>query len=683
MWVDADDDQLLINTEIHRAKYKAIQQHPEVTVTIWDHANPYRYAEVRGRVSGEVRGDQASSTSTPSPSATSATTTAPRSRASASCCASARSASARAACEHPASQGRRRDGFGQRLVDDARRGRGPRAVRRAARGQGRQRPPDARRDVRLRRGRPGPRHPGDHRRRRRRRPPARDARRQDDASRARRAGAVAPPAGPGLAAVDRPDAGRHPGRHVRHRRGRRHQRRAVRGRPAGRRRPVAGRRPRRRPGRPPRPGGVVDPAASPRDPDRPAGDHRRARRRPARALHRRRRPPDGLRDGRARPRPAAPAGAVADVHLVAPYDDPDCPRPPGRGVRGRHDRVREPAGRGAGAPRRRRRRRPVAGRRRHRPGPHGREVVPAPTRGVPTAPWSTGDPVGYPAIVKTARLGYDGKGQVAVADDAELAAALERLAVPCVVERRVPLDVELSVLVARTADGRHVDVPGRREPPRRRASSTSPSCRPGSLRTSPAEAQALALGDRRGARLRRRAGRRAVRQRRPAARQRAGAAPPQQRALDARRVGDEPVRAAGAGGVRAGPRADRARRRDGGGDGQPARRPLGRRRRRRGTRRSPTRPPTSTSTASGRPGRVARWATSRCSATTRRPAVRCAARRRSHADADELADRERHGARDDDDHHLAQRRADDRTGGEPPDRRPDERPRRRRRSPPR
>ena len=59
MWVDADDDQLLLNTEIHRAKYKAIQQHPEVTVTIWDHDNPYRYAEVRGTVSGEVRGDEA------------------------------------------------------------------------------------------------------------------------------------------------------------------------------------------------------------------------------------------------------------------------------------------------------------------------------------------------------------------------------------------------------------------------------------------------------------------------------------------------------------------------------------------------------------------------------------------------------------------------------------------------
>ena len=59
MWVDATDEQILINTEVHRAKYRAIQQHPEVTVTIWDAQNPYRYAEVRGRVVGEVRGDEA------------------------------------------------------------------------------------------------------------------------------------------------------------------------------------------------------------------------------------------------------------------------------------------------------------------------------------------------------------------------------------------------------------------------------------------------------------------------------------------------------------------------------------------------------------------------------------------------------------------------------------------------
>jgi PPOX class probable F420-dependent enzyme len=59
MWVDADDEHILINTEVHRAKYKAAQANPNVTVTIWDSENAYRYAEVRGTVVGEVRGAEA------------------------------------------------------------------------------------------------------------------------------------------------------------------------------------------------------------------------------------------------------------------------------------------------------------------------------------------------------------------------------------------------------------------------------------------------------------------------------------------------------------------------------------------------------------------------------------------------------------------------------------------------
>lgn len=59
MWVDADDDHVLINTEVHRAKYLAMQADPNVTVAIWDATNPYRYAEVRGTVVGEVRGQEA------------------------------------------------------------------------------------------------------------------------------------------------------------------------------------------------------------------------------------------------------------------------------------------------------------------------------------------------------------------------------------------------------------------------------------------------------------------------------------------------------------------------------------------------------------------------------------------------------------------------------------------------
>jgi PPOX class probable F420-dependent enzyme len=56
MWVDADDEFVLINTEVHRAKFKAIERDPRVTVTIWVKDDPYTYAEVRGRVVETVRG---------------------------------------------------------------------------------------------------------------------------------------------------------------------------------------------------------------------------------------------------------------------------------------------------------------------------------------------------------------------------------------------------------------------------------------------------------------------------------------------------------------------------------------------------------------------------------------------------------------------------------------------------
>jgi len=61
----------------------------------------------------------------------------------------------------------------------------------------------------------------------------------------------------------------------------------------------------------------------------------------------------------------------------------------------------------------------------------------------------------FPAILKTARLGYDGKGQVRCPSYDDLAAAWQELGrVPCVLEQRMALDRELSVVLARTADGR-------------------------------------------------------------------------------------------------------------------------------------------------------------------------------------------------------------------------------------
>ena len=89
--------------------------------------------------------------------------------------------------------------------------------------------------------------------------------------------------------------------------------------------------------------------------------------------------------------------------------------------------------------------------------------------GVPCAPYAvlaTADDLAavdaalFPAVLKTARLGYDGKGQVSVADAAALPQAWASLGkVRCVLEQRLPLRHELSVIVARSRDGAVVALP--------------------------------------------------------------------------------------------------------------------------------------------------------------------------------------------------------------------------------
>ncbi len=65
-----------------------------------------------------------------------------------------------------------------------------------------------------------------------------------------------------------------------------------------------------------------------------------------------------------------------------------------------------------------------------------------------------------PGILKTARLGYDGKGQQRVTSQAELSAAWDALkGVPCVLEKMLALKAECSVIVARGADGVCVNLP--------------------------------------------------------------------------------------------------------------------------------------------------------------------------------------------------------------------------------
>ncbi len=89
--------------------------------------------------------------------------------------------------------------------------------------------------------------------------------------------------------------------------------------------------------------------------------------------------------------------------------------------------------------------------------------------GVPCAPYALietaqqaqqADATLLPGILKTARLGYDGKGQVRVATREALVAAWDQLKqVPCVLERMLPLQAECSVVVARGRDGQMVNLP--------------------------------------------------------------------------------------------------------------------------------------------------------------------------------------------------------------------------------
>ena len=74
------------------------------------------------------------------------------------------------------------------------------------------------------------------------------------------------------------------------------------------------------------------------------------------------------------------------------------------------------------------------------------------------------DPALLPGILKVARLGYDGKGQARVGSLADARAAFDGFAaggdpVPCVLERRLDLASEVSVVVARAGRGRSVTFP--------------------------------------------------------------------------------------------------------------------------------------------------------------------------------------------------------------------------------
>jgi len=162
------------------------------------------------------------------------------------------------------------------------------------------------------------------------------------------------------------------------------------------------------------------------------------------------------------PDPQSPAGQMASEHLLARYDDPKALDVLARAcaaVTTEFENV--PA-----ATLERLARRCVV-----RPGSRAVAITQdriheknfLRTNGFPTAPFavirSTVDledgfeQIGAPAILKVSRFGYDGKGQATVRNLREARAAWNAMKhEPCVIEKRVPLDTEVSVVLARGID---------------------------------------------------------------------------------------------------------------------------------------------------------------------------------------------------------------------------------------
>ncbi len=88
-------------------------------------------------------------------------------------------------------------------------------------------------------------------------------------------------------------------------------------------------------------------------------------------------------------------------------------------------------------------------------------VMPAPHKTIATSEDIDAIPDDLlPGILKTVRMGYDGKGQVRVKTRADVRAAFaEMQGVTCLLEKMLPLAYEVSVLTARGADGESVVYP--------------------------------------------------------------------------------------------------------------------------------------------------------------------------------------------------------------------------------
>ena len=163
------------------------------------------------------------------------------------------------------------------------------------------------------------------------------------------------------------------------------------------------------------------------------------------------------------PDPVSPAGTAADLHLRAAYTDPAA-----------LDRLASSVTPSPRNSRMSRRRRWSVSRGSCRVRPPVSAVAVTQDRisekqflersGFPTAPFrpvrnerelqAAVREVALPALLKTSRLGYDGKGQAPVDRPEDAPPAFRALgSVPCVLERRLALETEVSVVLARGDDG--------------------------------------------------------------------------------------------------------------------------------------------------------------------------------------------------------------------------------------
>jgi len=169
------------------------------------------------------------------------------------------------------------------------------------------------------------------------------------------------------------------------------------------------------------------------------------------------------------PDPDSPAGRLATRHLRAAYDDAEALRelaatcdavttefenvPAATLARLRTGTRVHPAPPAVAAAQNRNREKDYA--RRAGLEPVASRAV-ASVADIPAAVAATG----LPAILKTATLGYDGKGQAAVETEQGAIEAFEAFGgVECVLEQRVDLAAELSVIIARNEHGAHAVYP--------------------------------------------------------------------------------------------------------------------------------------------------------------------------------------------------------------------------------